>query len=65
MMEFPFRVPICTYEIEDWEEKKKSIQLPDLADKHLDQGVEVYTDFFEWDHAGTLPPYADLSLIHI
>ena len=43
---------------EDWEEKK-SIQLPDLADKHLDQGVEVYTDFFEWDHAGKLPPYAD------
>ena len=59
MKEFPFRVPICTYEIEDWEEKKKSIQLPDLADKHLDQGVEVYTDFFEWDHAGVLPPYAD------
>ena len=45
MMEFPFRVPICTYEIEDWEEKKKSIQLPDLADKHLDQGVEVILTF--------------------
>ena len=49
MMEFPFRVPICTYQIEDWEEAKKSITLPDPTDKHLDQGVEVYTDFFEWD----------------
>ena len=59
MMEFPFRVPICTYQIEDWEEAKKSITLPDPTDKHLDQGVEVYTDFFEWDQKGLLPPYAD------
>ena len=58
-MEFPFRVPICTYQIEDWEEAKKSITLPDPTDKHLDQGVEVYTDFFEWDQKGLLPPYAD------
>ena len=59
MMEFPFRVPVCTYEIDDWDEVKKSIQLPDPTDDHLSQGVEVYTDFFEWDHAGKLPPYAD------
>jgi len=59
MMEFPFRVPICTYDIDDWENVKKEIQLPELTDAHLEQGVEVHTDFFEHDYAGVLPPYAD------
>ena len=55
----PFRIPMIIIPVMNWEKKKEYINLPEYTDAHLEQGVTVYTDFFDNYQSDTQPEYAD------
>ena len=59
-----FSVPLVKYSIANWKENKQRIleSLPKLNQDHLDQGVDVYTDFFEGIENKNLPPYSNVVI---
>ena len=57
-----FTVPLVKYSLPNWPENKKRIldALPELNSSHLDQGIDVYTDFFSEMENKDLPSYGEV-----